>query len=733
MHAEVLVSLALRQVDKVFHYNVPPSLAGKVQVGSRVLVPFGRRKVEGYVVGFSPAPNPADLKDVAALLDEGPLFTPHQLALARWMAAYYLCPTVKALRAMIWPLLQVKGPKKVRGLWPAACCEVPDPRRAPKSAAVWQVIQARPGLSRKELAEAAGVSPRVVDAMVARGLLRSEERIEFRDPCQDLPEKRIKPPVLHGEQIRAVSKIIEALDQKGGRQVFLLHGVTGSGKTEVYLHAIAAALARGKQAMMLVPEIALTPQMIDIFRGRFGRQVAVLHSRLSDGERYDEYQRLRTGEAGVVLGARSAIFAPLEQPGLIILDEEHEPSYKQEESPRYHARTVALRLAGYAGAVVVLGSATPSLESYCQAVGGGVYHLLEMTRRVGELPLPSVRLVDLRRELQEGNKGIFSRDLQEAIARRLSRREQVILFLNRRGYSTLVVCRECGLVLKCPYCDISLTYHVSGRLRCHYCNYSVLAPSLCPGCGSRHVAYLGMGTQKVEQEIRRLFPTARVLRLDSDTVGRRGAHREIVDSFREGEADILIGTQMVAKGLDIPGVTLVGVINADISLYMPDFRASERTFQLLTQVAGRSGRGEQGGEVLIQTYSPDHYAVTCAQNHDYQGFYRREMALRRTLGYPPYTHLARLLVTGRMEKEVQEAADFLAQAVHAAGVPVELLGPAPAPLTRIKDRYRWHLVLKASAQGVLREAVTVALDGFSGTGRYRRVQVSVDIAPQSMM
>jgi primosomal protein N' (replication factor Y) len=733
LQAEVLVSIAHHQVDKVFYYNIPPSLAGRVQVGSRVLVPFGRRKIEGYVVGLNPAPNQEELKDLAALLDEDPIFTPLQLALARWMAAYYLCPTVKALRAIIWPLLQIKGPKKVKGLWPAVCGNVPDPRRAPKSAAVWEVIQARPGLTRKELAEAAGVSPRVVDSMVARGLLASKERIELRDPCRNLPEKRSVPPVLYEEQLRAVKKIIEALDKKDGRHVFLLHGVTGSGKTEVYLQAIAAALNRGKQAIVLVPEIALTPQMIDLFRSRFGHQVAVLHSRLSDGERYDEYHRLRTGEAKVVLGARSAIFSPLEKPGLIILDEEHEPSYKQEESPRYHARTVALRLAGYTGAVVVLGSATPSLESYCQAAGGGTYQLLELNQRVGELTLPSVHLIDLRRELRKGNKGIFSGVLQEAIADRLSRREQVILFLNRRGYSTLVVCRECGLVLKCPHCDISLTYHASGRLRCHYCNYSVMAPSLCPGCGSHYVAYLGMGTQKVEQEIRRLFPAARVLRLDSDTVGRRGAHREIIETFREGEADILVGTQMVAKGLDIPGVTLVGVINADISLHMPDFRASERTFQLLTQVAGRSGRGKKKGEVMIQTYSPEHYAITCAQNHDYRGFYRREMALRRALGYPPFTHLARLLVTGKLEREVQEAADFLAQAVRTTNAPVELLGPAPAPIGRIKDRYRWHLVLKAPVQNFLREAATAAMNGFYNMSNYRRVQVSVDIAPQSMM
>lgn len=727
MHVEVLVNLAARRVDKIFHYNVPAALTGKVQVGSRVLVPFGGRKLEGYVVGFSPAPDPAILKDVAALLDTGPFFSSHQLSLARWIAAYYLCPTIKALQAMIWPLLQVAGPKKVRGLWPVACPEnLPDEKRAPKSAMVWQVALARPGMSRTELALAAGVSPSVVDGLVARGLLRGEERITRRDPCARLPEIKTEPPLLNQEQSRAVREIVAALG-RGKREVFLLHGVTGSGKTEVYLHAIAAALDRGLQAMMLVPEIALTPQMVDVFRSRFGSRVAVLHSRLSHGERYDEYQRLRTGEARVALGARSAVFAPLENAGLIILDEEHEPSYKQDDTPRYHARGVALRLAGLTGAVVVLGSATPSLETYCRAGTG--YRLLELTRRVAGRLLPRVRILDLRQELQTGNKSIFSRQLQQAIAHRLSRQEQVILFLNRRGYATLVVCRECGLVLKCPHCDISLTYHTSGRLRCHYCNYTILAPSLCPGCGSRHMAYFGTGTQKVEQEIRQLFPNAAILRLDGDTVGPRGAHREIVEDFRQRKADILIGTQMVAKGLDLPGVTLVGVINADITLYMPDFRASERTFQLLTQVAGRSGRGEQGGEVLVQTYSPHHYAVTCAQNHDYRGFYRQEMALRRSLGYPPFAHLCRLVVSGGKEEEVQEAAAALAEVIQG----VELLGPAPAPLTRIKDRYRWHLVLKAGTPALLREAVSAGLTAFAKYHRHRRVQVFADIDPQSMM
>lgn len=732
MPAEVVVSLALRQVDKVFYYNVPPSLEGKVRVGSRVLVPFGRRHVEGYVVGFGSAPENASLKDIAELLDPGPLFTPYQLALARWMAAYYLCPLAKAIRTIIWPLLHASEPKKVYGLWPQSNQTAPDPHRAPKSAAVWHVALEQPGLTRTELARIAGVSPKVVDALVAKGLLQRVERVVSWHPLEEPAEENVRVPALNAEQMRAVREIVAALDRKE-RAVFLLHGVTGSGKTEVYLRAIAAALDRGKQAMMLVPEIALTPQMIDIFKRRFGSQVALLHSRLSCRERYEEYQRLRTGKSNVVLGARSAVFAPLKNPGLVIIDEEHEPSYKQEESPRYHARTVALRLAGYTKAVVVLGSATPSLESYSQAGSGGPYRLLQLTHRVGGRPLPKVRIVDLRQELREGNLSVFSRQLQEAIRERIARREQVILFLNRRGHSTLVVCRECGLVLKCPHCDISLTYHVGHRLRCHYCSFNVQAPSLCPGCGSRYLSFLGTGTQKLEQELKNLFPQAGILRLDSDSVGRRGAYREIVDGFRHGKADILIGTQMVAKGLDIPGVTLVGVVNADVSLYLPDFRASERTFQLLTQVAGRSGRGEREGEVIIQTYTPHHYAITCAQAHDYQAFYRQEMVVRRTLGYPPFAYLCRILVTGPKEESVQEGAGILAEAIHSQGKAVDLLGPAPAPIGRIKDRYRWHLVLKAKEQAVLREVVRTALQSCDKRSLFRRIQVSVDMAPQNMM
>ncbi|OAT81420.1 replication restart helicase PriA [Desulfotomaculum copahuensis] len=726
MFAEVLVNLALRRVDKIFHYRVPAGLQGQVETGSRVLVPFGRRKLEGYVVGFGVPPQESGIKEVAALLDKGPLFTPGQLALARWVAAYYLCPLVSALQAMIWPLLQTAGPRRVRGLWPAA--GVSGAPQTPKQNAVWQLAQNSPGLTRMELARRAGVSPGLVNSLVARGWLQVEEQMVRRDPVAGTPLRPSPPPVLNVPQAEAVREIAAALDREK-EQVFLLHGITGSGKTEVYLRGIAAALERGRQAVALVPEIALTPQMVDVFRGRFGGRVAVLHSGLAAGERYDEYQRIQNGTAPVVLGARSAVFAPLDRPGLVIVDEEHESSYKQEETPRYHARAVALRLARQYGAVAVLGSATPALESYCRTLSGGPYRLLNLPYRIARRPLPPVRVVDLRREYRAGRRGIFSGALQEALAERLSRKEQAILFLNRRGYATFIVCRECGLVLKCPHCDISLTYHANGRLRCHYCNYSVLAPSRCPACTGRQMGFYGTGTQKVEQEVRRLFPAARVLRLDKDTTGRRGSHREILDAFGRGEADILIGTQMVAKGLDMPGVTLVGVVNADTTLHMPDFRASERTFQLLTQVAGRAGRGDRGGEVLVQTYSPAHYAVDAARRHDYGGFFSQEMSIRRALGYPPFSHLCRVLFTGASEEEVEKAAAALAG--FAAGGAVQVMGPAPAPLVRVKDRFRWQLVLRADAPQKLREAVTAGLAGYER--QLRTVAVAVDLDPQNMM
>ncbi|MFZ5632924.1 MAG: replication restart helicase PriA [Bacillota bacterium] len=741
--AEVLVDVTTRKIDHSFHYVVPPRLAGSVRVGSRVLVPFNRRQVEGYVTGLGPPPEKVldkfELKEIKEVLDEGPVFTPGQMELARWMADYYLCPLVSALQAVISPRIQGTGSKKVKGLYPV----FPDgkkpvfDRRSAKREAVWLAAAAHPGMSRKGLAAAAGTSVSVVDKLVSEGLLRSGEVEQRRDPYpEDGPVARGDFD-LTAEQAAALEEINKAVD-RSQRRVFLLHGVTSSGKTEIYLRAIAHALGRGKQAVVMVPEISLTPQMVSAFKGYFGDRVAVLHSRLSEGERYDEWRRVACGAAPVVLGARSAAFAPLTGLGLIILDEEHEPSYKQEETPRYHVRDVALRLAGQFEAVTVLGSATPSVESYYRAQPGGPYGLLELTRRIEMKPMPEVEVIDMREEMRAGNPGIFSRQLASAIGDRLTRGEQVILFLNRRGYSTFVVCRECGLVIKCPHCDISLTYHTGGRLCCHYCNYSTAARGYCPDCGSRYVEYFGTGTQKVEEAVVKLFPGARTLRMDSDTTTRKGSHGRILKAFREGGADILIGTQMVAKGLDMPQVTLVGVINADITLHMPDFRSAERTFQLVAQVAGRTGRGELGGQVLVQTFSPRHYSIVLASAHDYAGFYKQEMKIRKSLKYPPFARLARVLVTGRDEGEVREMAkQWVSLIAGGSGGSegqegIEILGPSPAPLTRAKDRYRYHIIVKSGSGNRLRSLLRSVMGRVETRGR-NSTSVVVDIDPQNLM
>lgn len=738
--AEVLVEVATIKINHSFHYLVPPRLRSSVRVGSRVLVPFNRRQVTGYVIDFAAStgdiPGKFDMKEIDEVIDEGPVFTTGQMELARWMADYYLCSLISALQSIISPRIKGTGAKMVKGLYTVCPGGKPPEfnRRAAKRKAAWLTAAANPGSIRGELAAKAGVSVSVVDKLVAEGLLQARDVERRRDPYPD--EDQGKPEVfaLTTEQTAALQEIKKYID-RNERRVFLLHGVTSSGKTEVYLRAIDHALGRGKQAIMMVPEISLTPQMVSSFKGRFGDRVAVLHSRLSEGERYDEWRRVASGRADVVLGARSAVFAPMVNPGLIILDEEHEPSYKQEETPRYHARDVALKLAGQFEAVAVLGSATPSIESYCRA-RGGPYSLLELTKRVEMKPMPGVKVIDMGKELKSGNSGIFSRQLVSAVRDTLDRGEQVILFLNRRGYSTFVVCRECGLVMKCPHCDISLTFHAGGRLRCHYCNYSAPVRGFCPDCNSKFVEYFGTGTQRVEEEVLRLFPGVRVLRMDSDTTSRKGSHGRILKRFREGEADILIGTQMVAKGLDMQRVTLVGVINADITLHMPDFRAAERTFQLVAQVAGRTGRGELGGQVLVQTFSPTHYSVVLASTHDYAGFYRQEMKLRKTLGYPPFTRLARVLFTGRDEEQVRAVAEKWASLLAGDNneqkqpVGVEILGPSPAPLTRAKDRYRYHIIIKSESGNRLRSVLRPVMGRVEARSGVKAV---VDIDPQNLM
>lgn len=580
----------------------------------------------------------------------------------------------------------------------------------------------------ERLLTAAQASSGALKTLVEKGAVVVRE-VPVRRAPHAVPHRLTQPPPLTEGQRVACDQLAHLIESPSDSRTALLFGVTASGKTEVYLHAIAHTLNAGRNAIVLVPEIALTAQVVEVFTGRFGDAVAVLHSALSDGERHDEWRRLQSGEARIAVGARSAIFAPVENVGLIVVDEEHEASYKQESQPRYHARDVAQERARLSHALTLLGSATPSIETFYASEQGEIVRL-EMPERIDNRPLPRVAVVDLREEWKE-SRALFSRALVEAMGERLRRGQQTILFLNRRGYAQFVLCRECGHVERCPNCAVSLTLHLAyGSLRCHHCDYSRAAPHVCPTCGGTKIRGFGIGTEKVEEEALKLFPSARIARLDRDTTARKGAHAGILRQFRQGEADILIGTQMVAKGLDFPNVTLVGVISADTAINMPDFRAAERTFQLLTQVAGRAGRGEHPGEVIIQTFSPDHYSVQRAMRQDYPGFYAREIAYREELRYPPFSRFANLICADAQESAARARAQALAGALLQVVPPeVELIGPAAAPLARLKNVYRWHVVLRAPADAPLSDLTRAALARLS-TGE--RMGVTVDMDPISM-
>jgi len=581
-----------------------------------------------------------------------------------------------------------------------------------------------------------GVGASAVKALEAKGYVAIEERVVSRDPYADRSFEPSRPLPLTPVQAAALAPIAEAIRSRA-YVPFLLHGVTGSGKTEVYLQAMQACLDAGREAILLVPEISLTPQTVNAFKSRFGDRVAVMHSRLSQGERYDEWRKIADRQVRIAIGARSAIFAPFTNLGLIIVDEEHESSYKQEESPKYHARDVALERGAKHGAAVVLGSATPSLETYLDA-HRGAYRLLEMPERVEGRPLPAVQIVDMRQELREGNRAMFSAPLREALASRLERGEQSVLLLNRRGYSTFVMCRSCGYAAQCPHCDITLTYHRTSRhSRCHYCGYTEREAARCPSCDSEHIRHFGAGTQRVEEELAKLFPGVRTIRMDVDTTSEKGAHEKLLAAFRERKADVLLGTQMVAKGLDFPYVTLVGVVSADTVLRLPDFRAAEKTFQLLTQVAGRAGRHLLPGEVIVQTYTPEHYSIQYASKHDYRGYARRELLSRRELGYPPYSRLALATLSHEDISYLVQASEKFAvelkrrfAALRREGVETELLGPVPSPIPKLKDRYRFQCMVKYRGEIGVAEALRASADALRDDIRKSKLSIQLDVDPQ---
>lgn len=736
MIARVTLEIALR---KEFDYFIPPELEGRVDVGSRVQVPFGPRKVLGCVTAIAEESDRPNLKPILKVLGAQTLVTPKVLRLARWIADYYCCSPEVALKSVLPEAVRQEKAGWRERLF-ARLLPVPGelPRLPKRQQEVYDLLRTRPEMPLTELLEWAGTTAATVRRLEDKGLVAISAEISERDPYAREHILPTQPLPLNPAQARALAAIITAMDlpppgthqpesgsgtadravsrsspnEGQGGKVFLLHGVTGSGKTEVYLQALAHALEQGKGAIVLVPEISLTPQTVERFKARFssGRLqtlVAVLHSHLSGGERHDEWHKIRQGRARIVIGARSAIFAPVEPLGLIIVDEEHEHTYKQEEAPRYHARDVAVMRGQMEGATVVLGSATPSLESYynCRR---GKFTLLELLERADDKKMPVVRVVDMRQALRKGKMvPIFSPQLHEGIARRLERKEQVILFLNRRGYSTSLQCPRCGYVAGCPNCSLSLTYHRhEQKLACHLCGHTAPVPAVCPNdnCRNPEIRYAGLGTQKVEDTLHKLFPHARVVRMDSDAVKRKNDYRRIFTDFRAGKIDVLLGTQMIAKGLHFPNVTLVGIIYADLTLHQPDFRAGERTFQLLTQVAGRAGRGEVEGEVIVQAFTPFHPAIQFARRHDYAGFYEQELEMRRQLSYPPFSRVAMLTLKGRNEDKVRFSAEHLKRELdqRLADFPgLIVVGPAPSPLLRAETFYRYQIMLRTPRMSAL--------------------------------
>ncbi len=740
-YCEVIVEIAHEQVDRVFTYRVPEGMA--LQPGMRVMVPFGPRKVEGYVIRLL---NRCDLpearvKDVLRPLEDYPVLLPHMMELAVWLREQAHCPLVEALRLLIPAQMRGERIKERTEAWYALSDAIDDidecvqkQRRAPKRQKILRALEGG-ALSRAQLAERVSEPGEALRALLELGLVQQFEEEVLRRPYGEMTTEPTAEPPLTEQQQRVLAELYPAMERGEGR--FLLHGVTGSGKTEVFIRAAKRCLEQGRTAIVLVPEIALTPQMVDWFRARFGQSGAVLHSRLTPGQRFDEWRRVRRGEARVVIGARSAIFAPASNLGLIIVDEEHETTYLSDRTPRYDAREVAERRCEAEGATLILASATPSMRSFDRALAGELT-LLEMPGRVLGRPMPEVMLVDMREELAAGNKSVFSGALMEALSECLRQGEQAMLFINRRGYNTFVKCRQCGYVVKCAQCDVSMTFHqLGGEMRCHYCGAKKPPPSACPACGSGSIRYFGAGTQLVEEAVKKYFPRVPVLRMDNDTTRSRDAHYDILSRFRSGEARILIGTQMIAKGLDFPNVTVVGVVAADATLNLPDYRSAERTFQLVTQVAGRAGRAEKPGRVVVQTYEPEHYCIQAASRQDYRAFFEEEMTYRRRRAYPPYATMCRLLIEGADEARVRETAMALREQMEAffqkhpwlrEQVLLEEAMEAPVKVLRGKSRYQlFYKLIKQPAEEILQKLSELAQIEWPQT------QVYAEVNPVSMM
>ncbi len=729
-----------RSADREFDYTVPEPLRPKVEIGSRVRVPFRDRTLNATVVDL-PAESPhAKLRPIDSLLAERPIVGPVMIQLARWMADYYCCPVETAMRAVLPEVIR-KATTGHREVIEVQLVRTPTPEemvslqdRAPKQAEILRYLSARTSdpIPAAALSKACHAARSILHTLEEKGWINMRPATVMRDPFGSETFIQNKPHALEAEQTAALAEVLKAIRNPTGGKPLLLHGVTGSGKTEIYLQALQEVLDQGRTAIVLVPEISLTPQTVERFKSRFtGHHVAVLHSHLSAGERHDEWHHIHRGRARIVIGARSAVFAPVENPGLIVVDEEHENSYKQEEAPRYHARDIAVLRGRIEKCAVLLGSATPSLESY-HNVTKGKYQLIEMLQRVDARHMPYIRIIDMRLHGRKDQASLLSERLRVAIQDRLDKSEQTILFLNRRGYSTSLTCPQCGHVCMCEHCSIALTFHrAAARLVCHLCGHMDRVPPRCPACADPAIRYAGTGTERVEDTVAKIFPGARIARMDADSMTRKEAYRETLSAFRSGKIDILIGTQMIAKGLHFPNVTLVGIVNADLTLHLPDFRASERTFQLLVQVAGRAGRGEVHGEVFVQSHTPHSPAIQFARKHDFKHFWEQEQEFRAQWNYPPFSHM--ILIHLRSENE--RLAEFTAQTLHRRlleGLPPDVyLGEAaPAPLQKSKGKYRFHIALRTRQVLTLSRFIREKIQSLTFPDD---VQVTVDVDPYQLL
>ncbi|MFD3156503.1 primosomal protein N' [Haloimpatiens sp. FM7330] len=721
-----------KQVDRIFTYAIPKELLEKIDLGFRVKVPFGKgnRMVYGFVVEFYDVIDASikKIKYIKSMCDDFPVLREKDLKLITIMREKYLCTYIECIKTIL-PNGMFKGiSNKVKNVIRTGenlkdrFCKEP-------YVLIYNIVKKNEGkFNKNELSKKFSVSMSSINTMIKHGFLEQGKLIVNR--YNERQYKAYEEKILNDDQKKAVDMILNCK-----KNISLIHGITGSGKTEIYMNLVSIMLQQGKDSIILVPEIALTPQMVERFKGRFGKDITVFHSKLSLGEKYDEWLRVKNGKVKVAIGARSAIFLPFENLGLIVIDEEHETSYKSESDPKYMAKEIAILKSHIENCKVVLGTATPCIETYYEAMRDEV-ELITMNKRADGASLPKIEVVDMREELMNNNRSIFSRKLFSSIKEKIAKKEQVILFLNRRGFSTFVSCRKCGYVFKCSNCDIALTYHSEGDyLSCHYCGNKQKALRVCPSCGSKYVKYFGIGTEKVEREIKKYFPKVNTLRMDFDTTRKKDSYENIYNKFKNGEADILIGTQMVAKGLDFSNVTLVGVIAADLSLNLPDFKSAERTFQLITQVSGRAGRGKKKGEVVVQTYNPDNYSIKCAASNDYDDFYKKEITIRRDMNYPPFSNIFCINMSSENEnlliKNIQNVAINLKKIIS-KNDKIELLGPCPCVISKIKNNYRWQIILKGDINNKYARKIKKLVYEIVKYD-YNSIRISMDINPINML